>query len=113
MCLCKVGSPSALSDCDLNQRLRQAAQEFGRTLYIPSGALWGGQDIQRLNDSGGLKVSAALMACGGGGFFFKKKNLIPAATISEMSSLLSSLPGIVHKDVQASILLPSDWRRAD
>ncbi|XP_075880038.1 aspartate dehydrogenase domain-containing protein [Nelusetta ayraudi] len=50
-----VGSPSALSDCDLNQKLRQAAGKSGRTLYIPSGALWGGQDIQRLNDSGGLK----------------------------------------------------------
>lgn len=52
----QVGSPSALSDPDLNERLRQAAQQYGRTLYIPSGALWGGQDIQRLNDSGTLKV---------------------------------------------------------
>lgn len=59
VCLSKVGSPSALSDCDLNQKLRQAAQESGRTIYIPSGALWGGQDIQRLNDSGGLKVAGA------------------------------------------------------
>lgn len=52
----QVGSPSALSDPDLNQKLRQAAQQCGRTLYVPSGALWGGQDIQRLNDSGTLKV---------------------------------------------------------
>uniref|UniRef100_A0A4W6BR44 Aspartate dehydrogenase domain-containing protein n=1 Tax=Lates calcarifer TaxID=8187 RepID=A0A4W6BR44_LATCA len=51
-----VGSPSALSDPDLNQRLRQAAQQHGRTLYVPSGALWGGQDIQRMNDSGSLKA---------------------------------------------------------
>ncbi|KAM7386657.1 hypothetical protein PAMA_009327 [Pampus argenteus] len=51
-----VGSPSALSDPDLNQKLRRAAQLHGRTLYIPSGALWGGQDIQRLNDSGALKA---------------------------------------------------------
>lgn len=57
-----MGSPSALSDCDLNQKLRQAAEKSGRTLYIPSGALWGGQDIQRLNDSGGLKVTIALRA---------------------------------------------------
>lgn len=54
----KVGSPSALSDPDLNQQLRQAAQQYGNTLYVPSGALWGGQDIQRLNDSGGLKVNS-------------------------------------------------------
>ncbi|XP_053194298.1 aspartate dehydrogenase domain-containing protein [Scomber japonicus] len=51
-----VGSPSALSDPDLNLKLRQAAQLHGRTLYVPSGALWGGQDIQRLNDSGALKA---------------------------------------------------------
>ncbi|CDQ96553.1 unnamed protein product, partial [Oncorhynchus mykiss] len=51
-----VGSPSALSDPQLNQELRQAAEHHGRTLYIPSGALWGGQDILRLNDSGSLKV---------------------------------------------------------
>ncbi|XP_071389474.1 LOW QUALITY PROTEIN: aspartate dehydrogenase domain-containing protein [Centroberyx affinis] len=51
-----VGSPSALSDPDLNLKLRQAAKQHGRTLYVPSGALWGGQDIQRLNDSGALKA---------------------------------------------------------
>uniref|UniRef100_A0A3Q1GFU3 Aspartate dehydrogenase domain-containing protein n=1 Tax=Acanthochromis polyacanthus TaxID=80966 RepID=A0A3Q1GFU3_9TELE len=51
-----VGSPSALSDPDLNQKLRQAAWQYERTLYIPSGALWGGQDIQRMNDSGKLKA---------------------------------------------------------
>ncbi|XP_047214624.1 putative L-aspartate dehydrogenase isoform X1 [Girardinichthys multiradiatus] len=51
-----VGSPSALSDPDLNQKLRQASLHHGRTLYIPSGALWGGQDIQRMNDTGTLKA---------------------------------------------------------
>ncbi|XP_047212083.1 putative L-aspartate dehydrogenase isoform X2 [Girardinichthys multiradiatus] len=51
-----VGSPSALSDPDLNQTLRQASLHHGRTLYIPSGALWGGQDIQRMNDTGTLKA---------------------------------------------------------
>ncbi|CAN9505714.1 unnamed protein product [Ophioblennius macclurei] len=51
-----VGSPSALSNPDLNEKLRQAAQQYGRTLYVPSGALWGGQDIQRMNDSGTLKA---------------------------------------------------------
>ncbi|XP_028267688.1 aspartate dehydrogenase domain-containing protein [Parambassis ranga] len=55
-CHLMVGSPSALSDPDLNQKLRQAAQKYGRTLYVPSGALWGGQDIQRMNDSGTLKA---------------------------------------------------------
>ncbi|KAM6904836.1 aspartate dehydrogenase domain-containing protein [Xenentodon cancila] len=51
-----VGSPSALSDPDLNQKLRQASLQHGNTIYVPSGALWGGQDIQRMNDSGTLKA---------------------------------------------------------
>uniref|UniRef100_H3C2H8 Aspartate dehydrogenase domain-containing protein n=1 Tax=Tetraodon nigroviridis TaxID=99883 RepID=H3C2H8_TETNG len=50
-----AGSPSALSDASLNQELRLAAHKHSRTLYVPSGALWGGQDIQRMNESGKLK----------------------------------------------------------
>lgn len=52
----QVGSPSALSDSQLDQELRLSAKQHGNTLYVPSGALWGGQDIQRLNDTGSLKV---------------------------------------------------------
>ncbi|XP_054615834.1 aspartate dehydrogenase domain-containing protein isoform X2 [Dunckerocampus dactyliophorus] len=55
-CHFMVGSPSALADHDLNENLHKAARLYGRTLYVPSGALWGGQDIQRLNDSGALKA---------------------------------------------------------
>lgn len=55
-----MGSPSALADADLNQGLHQAAHKYKRTLYVPSGALWGGQDIQRMNDSGKLKVTVQL-----------------------------------------------------
>lgn len=55
-----MGSPSALSDADLNRELRQAAHKYSRTLYVPSGALWGGQDIQRMSDSGKLKVAVVV-----------------------------------------------------
>ncbi|XP_077590371.1 aspartate dehydrogenase domain-containing protein [Stigmatopora nigra] len=51
-----VGSPSVLADHELNEKLRQTAKVNGKTLYVPSGALWGGQDIQRLNDSGALQA---------------------------------------------------------
>lgn len=51
-----MGSPSALSDPQLEQDLRTAAKQHGKTLYVPSGALWGGQDIQKMNDSGTLRV---------------------------------------------------------
>ncbi|XP_063040324.1 aspartate dehydrogenase domain-containing protein [Engraulis encrasicolus] len=57
-----VGSPSALSDPDLNQQLRHAAKHHGRTLYVPSGALWGGQDIQKLNDCGTLTALLVRMS---------------------------------------------------
>ncbi|XP_066564803.1 aspartate dehydrogenase domain-containing protein isoform X2 [Amia ocellicauda] len=51
----EVGSPSSLSDSTLEGRLRCTAELHGKTLYVPSGALWGGVDIQRLSERGGLK----------------------------------------------------------
>ncbi|KAF5903257.1 putative L-aspartate dehydrogenase, partial [Clarias magur] len=57
-----VGSPSALSDSQLNEGLRRAAERHGHTLYVPSGALWGGQDIQRLNERGLLKALSIRMS---------------------------------------------------
>jgi len=50
----QIGSPTALADAELEQQLRQAAlagdAKYG--LYIPSGALWGAQDIQKMGDRG-------------------------------------------------------------
>lgn len=99
----QVGSPSALSDPGLNQKLHQAAQQYGRTLYIPSGALWGGQDIQRLNDSGALKVHSHW---GSAGVAITKG----MSWFTSVSSL-DLFSGFVYKNVQASILLPADRRR--
>ncbi|KYO39899.1 aspartate dehydrogenase domain-containing protein [Alligator mississippiensis] len=55
-----VGSPTALADHATETRLREAARRGGHTLYVPRGALWGGEDIQRMDDRGmlqGLKVT--------------------------------------------------------
>ncbi|KAF4116240.1 aspartate dehydrogenase domain-containing protein isoform X2 [Onychostoma macrolepis] len=57
-----VGSPSALSDPQLEQDLCTAAKQHGKTLYVPSGALWGGQDIQKMNDSGTLRALSIRMS---------------------------------------------------
>ncbi|KAJ8347238.1 hypothetical protein SKAU_G00286390 [Synaphobranchus kaupii] len=57
-----VGSPTALADPQVDAQLRQAAAHHGKTLYVPSGALWGGQDIQRLNNSGALKALSIRMS---------------------------------------------------
>ncbi|KAG8546164.1 hypothetical protein GDO81_019660 [Engystomops pustulosus] len=56
----QVGSPTALADEDTERRLRGRAKMCGHTLYIPSGALWGGEDIMRMADRetlSGLKVT--------------------------------------------------------
>ncbi|KAK9397103.1 putative L-aspartate dehydrogenase [Crotalus adamanteus] len=56
-----VGSPTALADVNTELRLREVAKKTGHTLYIPSGALWGGQDIQRLDDAGMLQALTVTM----------------------------------------------------
>ncbi|KAL5016345.1 hypothetical protein ScPMuIL_005934 [Solemya velum] len=53
-----IGSPTALSDEDLEIDLRKAATKH--SLYVPAGALWGGEDIKKMADTGslqGLKVT--------------------------------------------------------
>ncbi|XP_064170662.1 aspartate dehydrogenase domain-containing protein isoform X1 [Anguilla rostrata] len=57
-----VGSPTALANPQVDAELRRAAARHGKTLYVPSGALWGGQDIQRLNNSGALKALSIRMS---------------------------------------------------
>ncbi|XP_060111757.1 aspartate dehydrogenase domain-containing protein [Heteronotia binoei] len=56
-----VGSPTALADSETEQKLRKVAQQSGHTLYIPSGALWGGQDIQRMDERGMLQALTVTM----------------------------------------------------
>ncbi|KAJ7313779.1 hypothetical protein JRQ81_005466 [Phrynocephalus forsythii] len=56
-----VGSPTALADGATEGKLRKAARRAGHTLYIPSGALWGGQDIQRLDRGGMLQALTVTM----------------------------------------------------
>jgi len=48
-----IGSPTALADVDLETSLATAASTHG--LYIPSGALWGGEDIRKMSERGTLK----------------------------------------------------------
>jgi aspartate dehydrogenase len=48
-----IGSPTALADVELETALAEAATKNG--LYIPSGALWGGEDIRKMSERGTLK----------------------------------------------------------
>ena len=53
----QVGSPTAFADQEVESKLRDAARTHDRTLFIPSGALWGAYDILKLATSGKLSVS--------------------------------------------------------
>uniref|UniRef100_A0A8D0GHY6 Aspartate dehydrogenase domain-containing protein n=1 Tax=Sphenodon punctatus TaxID=8508 RepID=A0A8D0GHY6_SPHPU len=56
-----VGSPTALADEATERRLRGAVERYGHTLYVPSGALWGGQDLQRMDQLGTLQALTVTM----------------------------------------------------
>lgn len=43
-----------MADAETEKKLREAAKHNG--LYVPSGALWGGEDIRRMADRGTLQV---------------------------------------------------------
>jgi len=49
------GSPTALADLEIETMLRSASKESGNGVYVPNGALWGGEDIRRMADSGTLQ----------------------------------------------------------
>eukprot|EP00093_Oithona_nana_P002967 02967.XXX_101935_103072_1 [CDS] Oithona nana genome sequencing. len=50
-----LGSPTALADEDLEKTLYRAANQYKNGLYVPSGALWGGEDIRKMAERGSLK----------------------------------------------------------
>lgn len=55
-----IGSPTALANLDVENKLRHKACSGGHGIYIPSGALWGGNDIKKMADRGtlqGLKIT--------------------------------------------------------
>uniref|UniRef100_UPI00398E9CB9 aspartate dehydrogenase domain-containing protein isoform X1 n=1 Tax=Pristiophorus japonicus TaxID=55135 RepID=UPI00398E9CB9 len=57
-----VGSPTALAEQGVDSRCREAARRYRHTLYVPRGALWGGEDIQKMADSGTLKALKVTMS---------------------------------------------------
>ncbi|NWV73011.1 ASPD dehydrogenase, partial [Dasyornis broadbenti] len=63
-----VGSPSALADAGTEQRLRVAAARSGHTLYVPRGALWGCEDIARMDSAGTLAALKVTMTKAPGSF---------------------------------------------
>ncbi|XP_007955812.1 putative L-aspartate dehydrogenase [Orycteropus afer afer] len=63
-----VGSPSALADQATEQELRESSQRWGHTVFVARGALWGSEDITRLDAAGGLQSLRVTMATHPDGF---------------------------------------------
>ncbi|GAB6018558.1 hypothetical protein CHUAL_000253 [Chamberlinius hualienensis] len=58
-CDLMVGSPTAFADESFEKRLKLLASDRG--VYIPSGALWGAEDIKKMADRGTLKALKVTM----------------------------------------------------
>eukprot|EP00052_Salpingoeca_macrocollata_P009367 m.74002 g.74002 ORF g.74002 m.74002 type:complete len:190 (-) comp17070_c0_seq1:82-651(-) len=57
-----VGSPTAFADAATEAALRAAAaNDHGHGLYVPSGALWGAVDLQKMGERGTLKALTVTM----------------------------------------------------
>ncbi|XP_036036510.1 putative L-aspartate dehydrogenase isoform X2 [Onychomys torridus] len=63
-----VGSPSALADQTTEQQLMEASNHWGHTVFVARGALWGAEDIRRLDAAGGLQSLRVTMATHPDGF---------------------------------------------
>ena len=58
-----VGSPTALADAELLQQLKQYAETnpAGHAMYVPSGALWGADDILKMGSRGAITSTTITM----------------------------------------------------
>uniref|UniRef100_A0A671E9T7 Aspartate dehydrogenase domain-containing protein n=2 Tax=Rhinolophus ferrumequinum TaxID=59479 RepID=A0A671E9T7_RHIFE len=63
-----VGSPSALANQATEQQLLEASHEWDHAVFVARGALWGTEDISRLDAAGGLQSLRVTMATHPDGF---------------------------------------------
>ncbi|XP_073914150.1 aspartate dehydrogenase domain-containing protein isoform X3 [Castor canadensis] len=63
-----VGSASALADQSTEQQLLEASHHWGHAVFVARGALWGSEDIARLDAAGGLQSLRVIMATHPDGF---------------------------------------------
>ncbi|XP_054553336.1 aspartate dehydrogenase domain-containing protein isoform X1 [Talpa occidentalis] len=63
-----VGSPSALADQATERQLLEASHRWNHGVFVARGALWGTEDITRLDAAGGLQSLRVTMATHPDGF---------------------------------------------
>ncbi|KHN78906.1 Putative L-aspartate dehydrogenase [Toxocara canis] len=51
----QVGSPTALADNVLYEALKKSVNDYNRRLFVPCGAFWGSNDVQKMANLGTLK----------------------------------------------------------
>ena len=56
-----IGSPTALADKELEEKLRTKAMSCNHALYVPAGAFWGGEDVAKMADNGSFKALKVTM----------------------------------------------------
>ncbi|XP_062368545.1 aspartate dehydrogenase domain-containing protein [Cinclus cinclus] len=110
-----VGSPSALADAVTERRLREAAARGGHTLYVPRGALWGCEDIARMDSAGTLQALQVTMTKAPGSFRARGRlrELLEAAGPGEavlyegpLRPLCALLPNNVNAMAAAALAAP-------
>lgn len=57
-----IGSPTALADDTVRCQLEEACKRTSRAVYVPTGAMWGAEDIRRMADRGTLASLTVTMA---------------------------------------------------
>ena len=50
-----LGSPTAIANTTIEKILTESVHKYHHGLYVPSGALWGGEDIRKMAERGSLK----------------------------------------------------------
>ncbi|KAM4801344.1 aspartate dehydrogenase domain-containing protein isoform X2 [Urocitellus parryii] len=64
----QVGSPSALANQTTERQLLEASHRWNHAVFVARGALWGTEDISRLDAAGGLQSLRVTMATHPDGF---------------------------------------------
>ncbi|XP_004619927.2 aspartate dehydrogenase domain-containing protein isoform X2 [Sorex araneus] len=85
-----VGSPSALADANTEKQLLEASRRWDHSVFVARGALWGTEDIARLDAAGGLQSLRVTMATHPDGF--RLEGPLAAARCSEPRTVLYEGP---------------------
>uniref|UniRef100_A0A914XSE3 Aspartate dehydrogenase domain-containing protein n=1 Tax=Plectus sambesii TaxID=2011161 RepID=A0A914XSE3_9BILA len=56
-----IGSPTALADADTHDTIAKLTTKYGRSVFVPAGAFWGGEDVQKMADQDILSAVTVTM----------------------------------------------------